>query len=285
MAKFSELIGQLGQKWQELDPILKTTLLAGGGSAAAGGILSALSKRPRVREDRAARRRRILGNALLMGALGGGATAGIGYGLRSLGTAMPAGSKPPGDVAKDLWHGPGRGIMAGLGVAAANKFPSKAMKGDRDLLANKLKSLLMSAEVKGIDKDTIADDRFLKHYMGGKGMFDSSTSDIDRVGRQTIARQALDKGGVKLPGFIGELRRSGVDVDPVLLRGQKSVRGALSKIPGIGERIAGLGGVPAWARRVGLGRLGGLATAGLLAPELLGTGGKMLGIGDGEGTL
>ena len=135
MPGFSELASGLGQKWNELDPILKTTLLGAGASGIGAGALSAMSPTPASPEGRKARRKRIITNAGLAAILGGGATAGIGYGLKNLGEVMPKGSKPPGEAARDAITGPwGRAGLFGVGATLGGLRESGKAKGSVNLL-------------------------------------------------------------------------------------------------------------------------------------------------------
>jgi hypothetical protein len=266
--KFTDILGGLGQKWNELDPILKTTLLGAGASGLAGGLTSALQKAPNSPEGRSERRKRIVSNALITALLGGGAVAGLGYGGKALSEAMPPGSKPPLEATGDFLHSlSGRLGLAGLFSGAAATSKKLRESSNANNLAGSLANRLRQGF--GHGKDVMTDPRrYLEDYFGKK-----PTSPADR----TDAFAALQKmrGGDK-DNVIRNAIASGVDVDPLLR--PKNLETAVSKLPGI------LGKTPALLRRTGL-KLPGLAGLGFMTPDLWDLGKNLVGAGDDTQSL
>jgi len=264
MPKFSELTGQLGQKWQELDPILKTTLLATGAGGVAGGILGSMGHKPTSEEGRKARRNRIIGNAGLAAILAGGATAGLGYGMRNLSEVMPKGSLAPGEAASKAvssWQGRSIGAAALPSSVLGwwnRKSPNLAAIA-AEPFGESIKELM---GYKGKGRTAI------EHYLGKTkgGLVLSAVADSNRLRGQTALFNALRDnkafGHLDRQGLIEEAVSAGADIDPALLD-QSKLMTKIRKLPVVGK-------IPAAIRRAGPARLGGLSVAGALLPEIWG---------------
>ncbi len=132
---------------------LKPILAAAGASGLLGGYMTAQTPQ-RPGESPGQRRWRILRNAVLTGAAGGGATAAFQGGQQAFQTALPPGDVDP--VSAGV-HSPGaRGIMGALGVTAANKGMSGQQEGvaqalgrtlrDKTALPDSLKAMMPSGK-------------------------------------------------------------------------------------------------------------------------------------------
>lgn len=274
MPNFSELASGLGQKWQELDPILKTTLLATGAGGLAGGALSSMSPKPASPEGRKARRKRIISNAGLAAILAGGATAGIGYGARQLGEAMPKGSKPPGQAAHDAITGLGGRLgLFSAGAAAAGARGSGRAKGDINHLAKLLKHEGSGASaLSAFEREP----------------FHLKADTADQASRNLVQAANMEKmtegGLVNKKDIVRKLVRGGINIDPNLLEDGSKLK-ALLQTKGIGRPA---GHILSFLRRRGPGKMLAGGSAWALAPEIIGGGYKALtGMtgGSGEGEL
>jgi len=276
MPNFSELTGQLGQKWQQLDPILKGSILAAGAGGVTGGVLGAMSPKPASPEGRKARRKRIISNAGLAAILAGGATAGIGYGARNLGEVMPKGSLPPGEAAKKLVEGPwGRSALFGAGAAAGGIRESGRAKGIANLLAQQLWA--------GRGHEGVVPAGSSRALLGA---FDRPTHPenfMDVAGRSLGQQRGLDaiasKSTLGKSQIIEQLTRSGQNIDPSLLQ-----QGKLKKL----LETKGIGGVAgkglSFLRRRGPLKMIGSGAGLALAPEAVkGIGWILGGLGGGSG--
>lgn len=97
-------------------PLLQSVLASGALGAGAGGILSALAPQQEG-EDRSARRKRIIRNMLLTGAMAGGGVGAIGLAHKNLTTALPANDRGS--------------PVAQTGIAALRTAPAAAVAGLR----------------------------------------------------------------------------------------------------------------------------------------------------------
>ena len=286
MPNFSELTGQLGQKWQQLDPILKGSILAAGAGGVTGGVLGAMSPKPASPEGRKARRKRIISNAGLAAILAGGATAGIGYGARNLGEVMPKGSLPPGEAASKAFRSaPGRAVgsagAVGIGGWLLNKAKINRSMGESTDLGGK---------IRGAMGDTHPDNNYLiNHYLGKPKLHGSFTPSLSQTAAKDMAAEGLFSkltDQAKFPGasrstILEQAIRAGGDVDTGLLDASKIKYNPLRKMPMLGK-------LPAALRRFGPTKLLGLAAAGAALPELKDLAGSAWNAatgGSGEGEL
>jgi len=106
-------------KWSEIDPEIRKLLATGTGGAALGGGLGWLLTGDRKGESPAARKRRILSNALLGTALGGVAGVALPKGLDMM---QDATTPTNDDVLEDLGMS---GALTGIGAAAGGIGMSK----------------------------------------------------------------------------------------------------------------------------------------------------------------
>jgi hypothetical protein len=207
MPTFSDITSGIGQKWNELDPILKTTLLGAGAAGLAGGVGTALSKSPDTPEGRSERRKRITRNALVAALLGGGAAAGIGYGAKSIGESMPAGQKTPSESLGDSVRSP----LGRLGMAGGAFTGAMFSKKIRESGAANDKALSLAARLAGAfddKKDVRKDPRdYISKYFGQE-------SD---AGVRARAFAALRKRPSAVSGVqtIRDAISAGIDVHPL----------------------------------------------------------------------
>lgn len=204
------LVDRVGQFFNENKTVLPSMLVGAGLGGVTGGLLSARSKE-RPDETRGQRTRRILGDALMVAAMGAGA-GGLGaYGVRQLQTPVPV-AYQGNPMTESLSSVPARSIYAGLGVGGVTWAGAK---GERLAALSDLERRTIDA-TQTLRASGIYDKHLdeLKHVEDTVNRLSGVGEDVSRLNgqRQSLLREIFGSGSKShVREAIAQHVRSGIE--------------------------------------------------------------------------
>jgi hypothetical protein len=271
MEKTSAFMQKIQDAYNSIPGAVRTGVLGAGLAGIGTGLATSLTPARRD-EDQDARRKRILQNAAVAAALGGGTAAGLHVGMDYIGNPLGAEDKTLGEKAwAAISHPFVRGGAAATGITGlvgAKRFHASAPLEQAKLRLQQL------AQAAGKPLDAFKDFHpfaALDEQVGR--MHGIRSKSVDGMAKMRQVEDLLDNVVKRSPGatmksVLRDMISAGADVHPELLK-KYGVGGSIRGIEGIGKLPLPIGRMAAGARRVGRGRLGTMLAAGLMFPELL----------------